>query len=284
MTLTLSSAGRRYGYLKDRPDHRDLGIASSPITAIGLDPSVDLESFCGPVLDQGDEGSCAGQFGAEVRQFLRKKLQAADDDFSPAYIYWLARQMDAFWSANNRWPTNAELLEFTKTIVVTLDTGTYGRTVCRVLNQFGACTRATMPYVAGDFATGPTDAQFAEGLTFKAGAYHRIPTVQDMKTCLASGYAFGIGFTVYSSFEGDQVAKDGLWSPDKSSEDILGGHEVMAIGYDDSVNGGSFKVRNSWSASWGAAGNFWMRYQDAADSDILQDAWMIHLGKAWAAK
>jgi C1A family cysteine protease len=79
------------------------------------------------------------------------------------------------------------------------------------------------------------------------------------------------------------MAKDGIWSPDKTTEQNLGGHEVMAIGFDDSVNGGSFKVRNSWSATWGANGNFWMRYSDAADSDILMDAWMIHLGGPWKA-
>jgi C1A family cysteine protease len=44
------------------------------------------------------------------------------------------------------------------------------------------------------------------------------------------------------------------------------------------VNGGSFEVRNSWGGSWGAAGSFWMRYQDAEDPDVLMDGWIQHLG------
>jgi hypothetical protein len=287
--LELSKAGRRYGYLRDSIDHRDFGLSNFQALHSGRGiSSVDLEPFCGPVLDQGQEGACAGHFGAEVRAFLARKYENHPIDFSPAFIYYLARQMDAFLAANmfapdthNRWPTNAELLAFIAANPKVDDTGTYGRTVCRVLNQFGACTRASMPYVAGDFSTPPTDAQLSEGLAYKGGAYHRINTVADMKSCLASGYTFGIGFTVYESFESEQVANDGLWKPDKNTERVLGGHEVQAIGCDDSINGGSFKVRTSWSSSWGVNGNFYLRYSDAADPGILQDGWMTHLGRSW---
>jgi hypothetical protein len=182
MALTLSPGGRRYGYLKDRPDHRDFGISSSPLTTVGLPSSFDLESFCGPVLDQGQEGSCTAHFGAGVDTFLQKKWATTprDIDPSPSFIYWLSRQMDNFMAVNNRWPTNNdELFAFVKTSIVTDDTGSYGRTVCRVLNKFGAASRTAMPYVAGDFATAPNDAQLADGLSYKAGAYHRIQNVQD---------------------------------------------------------------------------------------------------------
>jgi hypothetical protein len=280
--LALSPAGRRYGYLRDVPDHRDFGISNLEgfKSALGVS-NVDLESFCGPVLDQGQEGSCTAHFGAGVRAFLANKYQTQSVEFSPAFLYYLARQMDNFYSANNRWATNDELKAFIAANPAVDDVGSFGRTICRVLNQFGACTRATMPYTPGDFSTAPNDAQYAEALTYKGGAYHRLNTVADMKSCLASGYTFGIGFTVYESFESDQMAKDGLWTPDAANERVLGGHEVEAIGFDDSVNSGSFKVRNSWSATWGAKGNFFLRYVDAANSNILQDAWLPHLGKAW---
>lgn len=276
--LQLSPAGRRYGYIEDHADHRDLGMMSAPFRSpTFLARAFDLESFCGPVLDQGAEGSCTAHFGVGLRGFLSRKFENVVRDFSPAYVYWLSLQTDAFYEVNDRWPTTEELLAFAKTNAVQ-DVGSMGRTVCWVLNKFGACTIGSEPYVPGQFATPPTDAQLAEGLSFKGGAYHRLATVADMKSCLASGYVFGIGFTVYESFE--HIGDNGQWNP-KTDENVLGRHQVMAIGYDDTLNGGSLKIRNSWGPNWGQRGNFWMKYTDAANPDILMDAWMEHLGKAW---
>lgn len=279
MTLPLSRNNRRYGYIEDTIDHRDFGIMSSPVTPQHLKPIVNQEIFCGPVLDQENEGSCTAHFGAGQLAFLMRKYEDKAVDFSPAYIYWLSLQMDAWMAKNelNRWPTNAELLAFAQTNIVG-DDGSMGRTVCRVLNQFGACLIGSEAYVAGEFATPPTAGDLNEGMTYRSGAYHRLGTVFDMKTCLMSGYAFGIGFNVYESFE--NIGSNGLWNP-KPDEAVLGGHEVLVIGYDDSMNTGSFKVRNSWGSSWGASGNFWLKYSDAANPAILMDAWLSHLGKAW---
>lgn len=259
MPLNLSPAGRRYGYLKDSLDHRDFGVSNASLVVSGrLEPITDLEPFVGQVLDQGDEGSCTAHYGAKQLTFLFKKHRGVDAEFSPAFIYYKCREFDGSLDQG--------------------DCGSMGRSVCHVLNQFGAPLRSDESYVPGDFSTAPTDAQLAEALTYKAGAYHRVQNVQDMKSCLASGYIFGIGFTVYESFE--SIKSDGLWTPD-TTENVLGGHETTVIGYDDSVNGGSFKVRNSWGLSFGASGNYWMRYADAGNPDILQDAWFIHLGRAW---
>jgi len=40
------------------------------------------------------------------------------------------------------------------------------------------------------------------------------------------------------------------------------GHAVTVIGYNDSVNGGSFRVLNSWGEGWGKDGTTWIRYKD----------------------
>jgi hypothetical protein len=259
LKLSPTGTGRRYGYLKDSPDHRDLGASNLSLTVSGrLYPAVDLESFCGDVRDQGAEGSCTAHAGVGMREFLAHKYENQYPILSPAFLYYQERLLDGTLDQG--------------------DCGSYGRTVCRALNQFGCCRLAEERYVPGDFSMAPTPEQLAEGLKWKAGAYHRIQNVQDMRSCLASGYVFCIGFTVYESFE--HIGSNGLWSPSKS-EQILGGHEVLAIGYDDTVNGGSFKVRNSWGIKWAQGGNFWFRYVDAADPDILQDAWIQHLGRAW---
>lgn len=261
--LTLSTSGRRYGYLADRPDWRDFGARHIPAGVVGAETapsSVDMEPSCGPVRDQGDEGSCTAHAGVGMREFLARRYQQQSPILSPAFLYYQERLLDGTLDEG--------------------DCGSYGRTACQAMNKFGVCTLGDEAYVPGDFATAPTDAQLADAMTWKSGAYHRLATVADMKSCLASGYVFAIGFTVYQSFEALSATVP-VYKPAKSDEQVLGGHEVLVIGYDDSRFDGSFKVRNSWGPSWADNGNFWIPYPVAADGDVLIDAWMQHLGKAW---
>ena len=98
-----------------------------------------------------------------------------------------------------------------------------------------------------------------------------------MKTCLAAGYPFVFGFTVYESFESDSVAESGVVLMPDVSESALGGHAVMAVGYDDASK--RFLIRNSWGAEWGIAGYFTMPYAYAAGSNFTDDFWTIRLVK-----
>jgi C1A family cysteine protease len=84
---------------------------------------------------------------------------------------------------------------------------------------------------------------------------------------------------VYEYFE--TMRAPFLYTPNKKDEQVLGGHEVLVIGYDDNESQGAFKVRNSWGKDWANGGNFWLPYSVAADPAILMDAWMSHLGRAW---
>lgn len=261
MELPLSEAGRRYGYLKDKPDFRDLGIARMTRKKKTNPPKVDLEKFCGPVKDQGDLGACTAFAGTGMREFLYRcyiaseKTKVKKPVFSPLFLYYKEREMEGN---------------------VQDDAGSYGRTSVRALNQFGVCLEPTDPYNARDFRVPPTPAQLAEAMKYRGGAYHRLTGVDDMKSCLASKYVFVVGFTVYSSFEDPGWKVMPIPKPD---EQVLGGHEVLFIGYDDAK--GAFKVRNSWGTGWGENGNFWFSYEAAANPAILQDGWLQHLGKPW---
>jgi hypothetical protein len=50
-----------------------------------------------------------------------------------------------------------------------------------------------------------------------------------MRGCLAEGYPFVLGFTVYESFESDTVAQTGIVPMPRSGEQVLGGHCVVAL-------------------------------------------------------
>lgn len=79
-----------------------------------------------------------------------------------------------------------------------------------------------------------------------------------MQGCLASGYPFVFGFTVYESFETATVARTGRAPMPDSSEKVLGGHAVAAVGYDDATR--TFLCRNSWGSNWGMRGYFTIPY------------------------
>ena len=56
------------------------------------------------------------------------------------------------------------------------------------------------------------------------------------------------------------VGNDGIWHPIYKQGE--GGHAMTIVGYDDYINGGSFRVVNSWAADWGDNGYMWVKYSD----------------------
>lgn len=94
-----------------------------------------------------------------------------------------------------------------------------------------------------------------------------------MRACLASGFPFVFGFTVYDAFDTPAVAKSGVLNLPKAKERPLGGHAVMAVGYDDTVK--RFTVRNSWGPDWGRKGYFTMPYDYLADRNLSDDFWTV---------
>src|SRR5438034_464881 len=83
----------------------------------------------------------------------------------------------------------------------------------------------------------------------------------------ASEFPFVFGFTVYQNFPFD-TATGVVPMP---SGDVLGGHAVLAVGYDDERHG--FIFRNSWSKAWGNGGYGVMPYAYLLDSDLSDDFW-----------
>jgi C1A family cysteine protease len=94
-----------------------------------------------------------------------------------------------------------------------------------------------------------------------------------MKACLASGYPFVFGFTVYESFESAEVARTGLVPMPAHDESVLGYHAVVAVGHHDGEQ--IFICRNSWGSDWGSEGHFFMPYAYLLSSGLSSDFWTI---------
>ena len=245
-----------YGWVPDLPDHRDHLFAAAPAFLTALPKSVNLRSQCPPVYDQGQLGSCtANAIGAAV-QFERMK-QGLKPAFNPSrlFIYY-----------------NERVMEHT----VSSDSGAQIRDGIKSVGQQGDCPETEWPYEINDFTVRPPKKCYTDALKYKTVSYQRVTqSLNQMKGCLVSGYPFVFGFTVYESFESQAVADSGIMPMPKPSERSIGGHAVMAVGYDDTK--GRFIVRNSWGTGWGKGGYFEMPYAYISDSNLADDFWTIRL-------
>ena len=94
-----------------------------------------------------------------------------------------------------------------------------------------------------------------------------------MRECLAEGYPFVFGFSVYEAFESEEVAKTGRLNLPQRGEKQLGGHAVMAVGYDDGEQ--RALIRNSWGTDWGMKGYFTIPYDYISNDNLADDFWTL---------
>jgi C1A family cysteine protease len=244
-----------YGWIPDLPDQRDhLYAAPGPVLA-QLPTSADLTPQCPPVYDQGQLGSCTGNAIAGAIEFERMKQKLSDFVPSRLFIYY-----------------NERVIEGT----VNSDSGAQIRDGIKSVAQQGVCPEADWPYDISKFDQQPSASAYQDALMDRAVSYQLVvQNLNQMKGCLASGYPFVFGFTVYESFESPTVAQTGHAPMPGSGEQQVGGHAVMAVGYDDSQQW--FIVRNSWGAGWGMSGYFTLPYTYLTQSSLAADFWTIRL-------
>jgi C1A family cysteine protease len=157
------------------------------------------------------------------------------------------------------------------------DAGAMIRDGIKTMKNQGVCSETRWPYIISKFATKPGAACYKEALKRQITSYHRILTLDDMRTCLAEGFPFVFGFTVYESFESQEVARNGIVQMPQPTERSLGGHAVLAVGYDDEER--RFIVRNSWGTDWGQKGYFTIPYEYLASRNLADDLWTIRSGE-----
>lgn len=262
-SVFISDKGHRY----DRklpaplPPHRMISRVAAFL------PQADLRKFCGPVKNQGSEGSCTAHAGTSAAELINRMYLKSSPVFSPQYTYVRELLLDG---------------DFPN------DDGSDGETLCQTLIVNGCCEESLFPYVAGQIIK-PTSAQDANAATHKLGAYHGLTGSQVALSVLGDPvpWPVEVGFEVFESFESDETAETGVMSVPKSGEQVLGGHEVLMVGFDVS----SYPVirpkncppaaliQNSWGMGWGIEGFFWMPLAilDAPSTDLK----IVHSGTPW---
>jgi C1A family cysteine protease len=246
---------KKYGWVRDLPDGRDLLFSAALETMGALPSKVDLRPQCPSVYDQGQLGSCTANAIAGALEFDEIKEKKPNP--------WVPSRLFIYY--------NERLIEGT----VSSDSGAQLRDGVKAVANQGACPETDWPYVITKFKSKPPAKAFSDASQDKARQYLRIPQASSqMKSCLADGFPFVFGFTVYESFESQQVASTGnVPMPNTSTEKVLGGHAVCAVGYDDSKQ--VFIVRNSWGPGWGLKGYCMMPYAYLLDAQLASDFWTI---------
>jgi C1A family cysteine protease len=267
--------GKGLGWVPDTPDFRDQYFsitAPQPLTET-LPSLVDLRNsqlFSFPILDQGSLGSCtANAISAAITYAMSKQGKVSIQNLNMGVKpNTTPETTTAFFSPSRLFIYyNERVMENS----VDSDAGAMIRDGIKSVNKDGACKETTWPYIIQQFATKPSGPAYKEGQNYQAIQYRRLDNtdITQLKSCLYQGFPFVFGFSVYQSFMSQGVARTGLMPMPSKRERLLGGHAVLAVGYDDSKQ--VFIVRNSWGPNWGDKGYFYMPYKYITNDDLAAD-------------
>lgn len=264
------------GWLPDMPDFRDYTsehtfiepqIKRIKFSRTKQPTKVDLREWCSSIEDQGELGSCTAHAGIGLLEYFERRAFGNYVDASRLFLYKTTR---------NLMKTKGDM-------------GANLRTTMHALTLFGAPPEDYWPYRITDFDKEPTSFCYAFAQNFQAIQYYRLdppnttkPALLDqIKSNLAAGLPAMFGFTVYSSIE--SAATTGAIPFPNKGEKVVGGHAIIAVGYDDSkrifitkrhATQGAFLIRNSWGKSWGEQGYGWLPYEYVV-SGLAVDWWTL---------
>ena len=245
---------QRFGWLPDLPDARDY-LFSAPEAVLATLPSkVDLRRQMPAVYDQGQLGSCTANAIAAAFEYDQTQQKLTDFMPSRLFIYYNERAVEG---------------------TVASDSGAMIRDGIKSVAKLGVCDEQVWPYDVSQFTDKPSRGAYSDAKKHQATVYRSVlASLRQLQGCLASGYPFVFGFSVYESFMEQQVADSGEVPMPAPGEKLVGGHAVVGVGYDDSVQ--RFIVRNSWGPKWGTKGYCTMPYGYLTDPQLASDFWAIY--------
>jgi C1A family cysteine protease len=217
-------------------------------THTDLPAKVDLREKFPPVYDQGSLGSCTANALCGVMGYNDSLLYG-----SRLFVYYNARKIEG---------------------TIEEDAGATLTDCVYTLEKYGVCQEREWEYDISKFAVCPPPKCYASALNHQALQVKNIENdIYTMKNALAQGYPFVVGILIYKSFETIEVARTGMVPMPTTGEDLLGGHAVVCVGYDDERK--LWIMRNSWGVDWGDNGYFYLPYLYLLDSSLASDLWNI---------
>lgn len=268
--LTAESSKVKDLLTKARVDESTIESTKSGTVNEVVPPSMDLRPWCSPIEDQGPLGSCTSHVGVAVVEYFERKASGKHIDASRLFLYKVSRNLAHIEG----------------------DSGSQIRTTMAALRIFGVPPEEYWPYIILDYDKEPPAFCYSFAQNYQSISYFRLDPhnisseelLYSIKGYMAAGFPSIFGFTAYSCINDDDVKKTGKIPYPSTSDVVLGGHALMAVGYDDSIEiqnikdekpyKGAFLIRNSWGKSWGDLGYGWLPYE-YLHQRIARDWWTV---------
>jgi C1A family cysteine protease len=226
-----------------------------------------------PIENQGQTNSCTAQAAVGMLEYLYRWATGEYNDFSRMFIYFNSRKLLG-WSG---------------------DTGANIRTTFKSMRLFGVPPEKEWPFSVSLMDAEPAAFHYAYAGNFKTLRYARLdsfktnpggekgnPAVFDtVKRTIHAGFPVAFGFSVYSCI---QHMPNFIIPVPSKTDTLLGGHAVLAVGYNNKVNykdingkqaKGALIIRNSWGPDWGDHGyGFLPRWY--VDEGYATDFWTVY--------
>lgn len=240
---------RKYTLKFDKKDERDFKFADLALPKKHGIVKVDLRPYMPPVYDQQELGSCTANALCGLRQYYAMLNHKDNTSLSRLYLYWHERELEG---------------------TVDEDSGAMLRDGMKVLKKLGVCPEEDWPYVIERFTEKPSEKAEADAGKYKITSYRRVHNLHELKTSLQHGLPVALGIEVYESMESEEVARTGEIPVPQEGEQFLGGHAILACGYDDEKK--HVIIRNSWGEEWGDKGYGYLPYE-YFEAGLVVDMW-----------
>lgn len=221
------------------------------------------------VENQGSLGSCTANAVIGMAELLILRYGGSSLDLSRMFLYKCSRRLLG-WTG---------------------DKGSFLRTTIKALRLFGCPPESEWPYRPELLDAEPDAFLFAYGKNFQAMKYARLDSnasssadvLLAVKAALDAGHPAVFGFTLYDSVS--KMGPDYVIPIPRRADNRVGGHAVMAVGYNDHVKvpgqdgSGAIIIRNSWGERWGDSGYAYLPYWYVLQQ-LAVDFWTLY-GEEW---
>ena len=232
---------------------------------------VDLSYWCSEIEDQGSLNACTALAGVALLEYFVNRSNGRYTDASSLFLYKATRRL---MNLNG-------------------DVGASVRETMKAMALFGIPPEQYWQYDESKVNEEPSAFCYSFAQNFQALKYFRLDyagiskevLLLQIKAVIATSFPCIFGFTIYTSAYEASNQRNGLIPfPDYKRDRVVGGHSVVAVGYDDykkierkdrvAPSEGAFLVRNSFGADWGDGGYGWLPY-DYVLAGLTADWWSL---------
>jgi hypothetical protein len=221
-----------------------------------LPPSYTLEKYL-PLLYPQTGGTCvAMSFSLARTVMLAKENNILDKNaitkylmMSPYFLYYLGRDKYDYSCSSG--------LDIFSTAEVVKNYGFSTLSSVEYPNYYPFTSKTLCPNSV-DFFPPVLTQKITAAKKYKVDEVYVTSTVEGIKFSLSKGNPVVLAMQIPESFEKLQSA---IWIS-KAGEKPIGGHAIVAIGYNDNIAGGAIRIANSWGDTWADKGKAWIPYKE----------------------